>query len=239
MSESDEALNNKIETVTVGAKNPRPKQSKAARKAARRPARPAAAAIPVPPGEGDSELARSLNSVFGQILSAERDSRDAKTAEQALETIRSAVASLDDNAFRILNASEEFQELVQKVSVDAGETPGQPIYDANGRQIDYVPFSYQWCEQHFPMVEYTPRRNNNSISWNGVSISFREGERTRVPSCFVDIEEESIARERDASQRQRIFLEHGPRAAADGFTHEIGWYKESDEELIKSYGIER
>lgn len=197
-------------------------------------------AAPKPAAPQKSELEESsLAGLFHRLAAAEKGERDQKSAQAAIEDIKATLSELSDEQFRIVAGDAAFQTLYEQAAVKAGDEPGSPVYDQNGRQIGIVPFSYDWCCEHFPMEWYMPRRNNMAISWNGVTVSIWEGLKTYLPKCFIDIEEESLAAERNANREQLEVLKGSREYYADGVTLEAGWYKESPQELVERYGVER
>lgn len=191
--------------------------------------------------QDDAAIAAAMSNVLKDVVKAEKQSRDKEQAQKALKLFQEAVGKLSDEGFRILSANTEFQEMAQKVGQRSGTQPGSPIFDGNGRQIGYQPYSYDDFCRIYPMVTWTPPRDD-VIEVNGVSCRVIGHIENTAPSIFRDIQMESWRAELAAmaGQNQRRTLETSPYAAADGVTLEVGFYKMTDAELLRQPGnVER
>lgn len=188
--------------------------------------------------EEASEEEAKLQSAMNQILRASRDSKNVNKAQAALDTFRDAVSGLSDEAFRLIMGNSEVEEIFTRAAQTSGVKPGDPVYDQNGRQMGTVPYSYEDFCEIYPMHTWIPQRTDR-IEVNGVALQVYEGLETRAPKIFYDVQREAIMAEREAVTGQRATLENSPARYADGITHEVGWYKESPEELVRKYGVER
>lgn len=178
----------------------------------------------------------TLGEVFSAIIQAEKEARDLESAKKSIQTIQVAMSKLSPEGFNLLASNPEFQQMFERMNVTAGTKPGDPIYASDGRQIGYVPFSYDDFCRIYPMHTWLVPRND-VIEVNGVGCRLVEGYTMTAPKIFFDVQMESIRVEREASANQRKILQE--MAPADGIDHAVGWYKATDEELIRTQGIER
>jgi hypothetical protein len=186
----------------------------------------------------DAAAARLMNGAMKQIISAERESRSKKTAQESMKTLKAAMGQLSDEAFRTLLADDDFQGIFEKVSERSGTKPGDPVFDGNGRHIGYVPYSFDDYWKIYPKQTWTPMRTDR-IEVNGVALQVYEGLTVTAPKVFYDIQQESIKAEREAVTGQRDAVAKAPGFFADDISHGVGWYKRNDEELIRAEGVER
>lgn len=173
--------------------------------------------------DDEQQLAQSFARIQSEMIAAKRGALSKQKAEQALANLKDALAGLDNDAFRQVMANSELQDVLLNVSQTSGTEPGQPIYDAKGREIGSVPFTYADFERIYPMFEWTPPRDD-MISINGVTLRVFEGRPHRAPKIFYDRQMEAIRRERYARSRQSQVLQEV--GAADGTSLEVGWWKQ-------------
>lgn len=176
-----------------------------------------------------------LSGLVALVRRAKEVGRSKERAKALLGELTSLMGELDDETFQTIANNGQLQDVFQRVSKVSGTKPGDKIYDPNGREIGYVPFSYaDYCEM-YPMETWVPRRTDR-IEVNGVAIQVYEGFKVTAPKVFYDVQEEAI-RETQAAYRMQagIHAEAG-MGRADGTSVEVGWYKETPEELVQLYG---
>lgn len=185
----------------------------------------------------DSEDA-GLAQAFRQIIAARNSAADVKSAKRSVEDMVEVMGRLSDEEFRILAGNSELQEIVNRVARTADLAPGSKIFDERGREMGYVPFSLEDFKKIYPMQTWVPSRSNMCISVNGVSIAVWEGVEVTTPKCFYDVEMEALAMQRRFNPS--AVAPASQAAYADGYSEIApGWRKRSDEELIRTEGIER
>jgi hypothetical protein len=225
------------------------KKKKPAAKAAVRPA-PKPAPEPEPAPEAEPAVSPDLQAVFAKIASAERKARSAATARDAIEELKAAASQLDDETLSRLLAEEGVDRLlegaVRKVS---GLQPGDPVLDANGRELMRAPYTKEWVEANSPLVEWVVpmphfgRRVWEGVSWNGVMLSdihpdvvLRGNETVVTRAIFRDLVLDSWRETARTLNSQRNILENVGARAADGVTFEGagGFVKKTVAELLAS-----
>lgn len=189
------------------------------------------------PEESDPE-ADGLADAFRKVIAARNSAKDLKTAKRSIEDMAEAMAGLSDEDFRVLMGNAEFQDIMNRTAHVAELSPGSKIYDINGREMGYVPFSLGDFKNIYPMHTWTPSRDNMCISVNGVSIAVWEGVEVTTPKCFYDIEMEALQLQRQSNPD--TIIRTSTKNYSDGVMPvERGWRKRTDEELIRTEGVER
>lgn len=159
-----------------------------------------------------------------------------RQAKERKEQFLALMADVDDETFRLMLADDEVQAAVQKMGMASGGKPGDPIYDDKGRQVDFVPWTADAQREHYPTVEWTPRRTE-VFDFNGVPWQVYADRVNKTPSCIRDIALETYARRSYAENQVASLVADTPLAAAmEGTTFDVGWYKMSPAEIEKSPG---
>lgn len=183
--------------------------------------------VPDKQSEADAKekAAEEALAILARVKQGTFTKRQAKERAQQFVNLLSEV---DDETFKLILADDEVQSLTQKMQLMSGDKPGDPIFDDKGREISRVPWSAEYMQEIYPMVEWTPMRTEN-ISVNGVTWRVWEGIPCKTPNIIRDVAQESYRMTRAANDMQMSILQE--TAPVDGVTLHAGWRKLTNEEL--------
>ena len=182
---------------------------------------------------------KALKRFMTALTRASGEKRSAERARMAMMQLMNALGDLSDDTFKTVVANDDFQTILGRVQKVSGDKPGEMQYDEKGREIGYVPWSYDYMCELYEMVSWSPVKSM-PIGVNGVNIYVQEGIIYSTPKVFKDIHDDHITSERNIGRVQREALANSPFYSADGHSIETGWRKVTNEELLAAPGnVER